>query len=327
MSTRHAALTALALAAVPVAACLSNDDSSPSAPPADAGVVTFEPDASILPDGAPHDATVADGSAEDSSAEDASVDASLPDASVDAPADALSLDVSSFDAPATPCGAYCTAVMTYCTGTNAQYPSFDSCLGACAPLPLGNASDTSGDTLGCRGHYAVLAQSSPATACANAGATGGGDVSGDGGTGGACGDACEAFCTITQAVCTGTNKQFADIPTCLSNCAAFTPTQSPPFSTGDTTTNDFGCHMNQVLFASAGGATLSTDCGHILGNSRVCGFSMTAKIDGAATVFDVNLSLTAKSGVLTVQGDDDAAATHWTLQLVLTATPAEAKST
>jgi hypothetical protein len=48
---------------------------------------------------------------------------------------------------------------------------------------------------------------------------------------------------------------------------------------------------------------------------------MTAKIDGAATVFDVNLSLTVKSGVLTVQGDDDAAATHWTLQLVLTATP------
>jgi hypothetical protein len=319
MSTRHALLTAVALAATPLAACLSNDEAPPNAPPADGGAISLDQDGSLLPDGAPRDATTPDASAEDSS-----VDASTPDTSVDAPTDGSSFDVASFDAPATPCGAYCTAMMTYCTGANAQYPSFDSCLGACAPLPPGNVGDTSGDTLGCRSHYAVLAQSSPATACANAGATGGGDVGGagsDGGTGGACGDACEAFCTITQTVCDGTNKQFADVPTCMADCATFTPTQSPPFSTGDTKTNDFGCHMNQLLFASAGGATLSTDCGHILGNSRLCAFSMTAKVDGVATIFDVNLSTTITTGVLTVQGDDNPTTTHWTLQLVLTATP------
>jgi hypothetical protein len=327
MSTRHAILAALALGAMPVVACLQSDDSANSLP-ADAGPILVGHDGSFPSDAAYVDATRPDGTTDEASVdasptEDASVEAASQDASVDAPAD-VPFDVSSFDAPATPCGAYCATIMTYCTGTNAQYPSFDSCLGACAPLPPGNVSDTSGDTLGCRGHFAALAQSSPATACANAGPTGGGDVSGDGGdsgTVGACGDACEAFCTITQAVCNGTNKQFADIPTCMSYCATFTPTQLPPFSTGDTTLSDFGCHVNQLLFASAGGATLSTDCARILGNSRLCAFALSAKIDGASVIFDANMSIASKTGVLTVQGDDNPTSTHWTLQVVLTATP------
>jgi hypothetical protein len=244
---------------------------------------------------------------------DASADAALPN--VDASADAAS-DVS-IDAPATPCGAYCTAIMTSCTGANAQYSSFESCLGACAPIPPGTVNDTSGDTLGCRAHYAALAQSSPATACASAGPTGGGDIVGGGGVVGACGDACEAFCTIAQSVCDNTNKQFADMPTCLGACPSYTPTQSPPFNTADTTTNDYGCRMNHLTMAAANATNAVTYCPHIVPGSSTCSIGLMATIDGVAAAFDANLSVTNGGGIVTIQGDDNATTTHWTMQLVM----------
>jgi hypothetical protein len=296
MSARPFALLALALPAVPLA-CFHTDDNTPLV---DGGPLTFDSggfDSPIAPDSGANDAHPTDASLSDAVSSDAAIDVS-------------------FDAPNTPCGAYCAAIMTYCTGANAQYPSFESCLGACAPLPLGTASDTSGDTLGCRAHYAAQAQSSPATACANAGPTGGGDIKG-GSTAGACGDACEAFCTIAQTVCDGTNKQFADVPTCMGACRSFTPTQNPPFSTADMTTNDYGCRMNQLTTASANATSVQTYCPHIVPNSSTCLLGINVTIDGTDTAFDANLSVTNSGGVVTVKGDDNTTTTHWTMQLVM----------
>src|SRR5882672_11235806 len=65
------------------------------------------------------------------------------------------------DAAATPdaaalltldCATYCTHLAADCTGTNAQI-SMANCMGTCATIPPGAATDTSGNTLGCRNYH------------------------------------------------------------------------------------------------------------------------------------------------------------------------------
>jgi hypothetical protein len=162
--------------------------------------------------------------------------------------------------------------MANCTGANAQYSSMAGCLGACATYPVGSPSDTSGNTLGCRVHYAgSLAQATPATYCTVAGPTGGGEP-GDAGSGTTCGTGCDSFCAMADAVCNGTNKQFANVSVCMSTlgCASYSPIVTPPYSTADTATNDFGCRMYWLTQAAESSANMIKDCPYIVPNSSVC---------------------------------------------------------
>ena len=70
------------------------------------------------------------------------------------------------------CRDFCRLVMVACEGEDAAYASREQCLSVCASLEKGVASDTSGDTLGCRRHHAYAAFSDP-SACTAASPSGG----------------------------------------------------------------------------------------------------------------------------------------------------------
>ena len=125
------------------------------------------------------------------------------------------------------CQAYCTSIMASCTGgdgsvdggamdptrTHQQYTGMDQCVATCSTFPVGAASDTSGDTLGCRTYHAGAAATDPATHCPHAGP--GGD--------GVCGDLCTSYCRITAKYCTAANMAgplYTSDADCMSWCKA-----------------------------------------------------------------------------------------------------------
>jgi hypothetical protein len=187
----------------------------------------------------------------------------LPDGSQPTGNDGSTPADGGVDAPVTTaCDDYCRAVMAACTGGKAQYADIASCTKVCAELPSGAAGDTKGDTIGCREH--ALAQND----CFGAGPTGG-DMNIHDAGGGVCGSGCEAFCAVAQTVCDGINKQFADTEVCLSNCLKANAL-SAPYSTADTTKDDYGCRFYHLTLATAGGTTLQKECQYIVPSSVPC---------------------------------------------------------
>jgi hypothetical protein len=90
------------------------------------------------------------------------------------------------------CTDYCGLVMSTCTGMYAQYQTAQECMNACALLPLGMATDTSGDSIGCRIYHVGLAMDAGLNPhCWHAGPYGFGG----------CGTNCEAFCTLALGWC------------------------------------------------------------------------------------------------------------------------------
>ncbi len=74
------------------------------------------------------------------------------------------------------CAGYCTFITTTCTAANAQYTDMADCMTRCtaAGWTAGVATDTSGNTLGCRIYHATAAQADAAMHCPHAGYIGGG---------------------------------------------------------------------------------------------------------------------------------------------------------
>ena len=118
--------------------------------------------------------------------------------------------------PVPTCEEYCAAVMDACTGANAQYGSQIECMTYCedwAQLPGGSYDDVAGNTVGCRLYHAGVA-GMPNMAdlhCDHAGPSGG-DV---------CGSWCENYCWLETTNCTGDASLYADMDSCLGECAAF----------------------------------------------------------------------------------------------------------
>jgi hypothetical protein len=126
--------------------------------------------------------------------------------------------------PNDPCVAYCARIIgprdggpVLCPGT---YPDVTTCERYCtlAALPAGATSD-SGDTLGCRAHYLMMAEMSTGTAhttaCTSAGPTGIGPSPGQ--TGGCGSGPCATFCDAWAAICSNGNP--AD---CMTACTSAT---------------------------------------------------------------------------------------------------------
>lgn len=184
----------------------------------------------------------------------ANIDAAPP---VDAAVDAV---------PATlDCTSYCGAIQANCTGANAQYKDTAHCLAACTSFATetSTVNDTSGNTLGCRIHYAFDA-SNPAVAeadCAHAGPAGdlltaavpafcsGGNV-------------CASFCALEVQACGSVQAplpgnpidalqnplfQYQTVTGCISACAAFDKTHAyGPLAIGDS----LACRLAQTIDAA-----------------------------------------------------------------------------
>jgi hypothetical protein len=115
--------------------------------------------------------------------------------------------------PSPSCASYCDAVMGNCTGSLAQYASYDECTAFCAALPPGSPGDDEAPTVACRQYYAGSpAKIDPMTYCPSAGPWGGG----------VCGDRCTAFCRGLLTFCSpdAGPAPYASYPDCATACAA-----------------------------------------------------------------------------------------------------------
>ena len=115
------------------------------------------------------------------------------------------------------CPLYCATVEAECAGDNRQYTDELPCLEWCqevAVLPVGALDDDSGNTVGCRLHYAALAAQSVAAATAICDAAGpfGDDT---------CGGWCDNYCHLAPLVCDFPEPLFEDTEACLTACKEF----------------------------------------------------------------------------------------------------------
>lgn len=146
------------------------------------------------------------------------------------------------------CETYCAVALANCTNERALYASESACLGTCEELELGDASDTSGDTVGCRLANAKLAASTGEVDeyCPNAG-PGGNDV---------CGSNCDGYCEIMLSVCP---EVFADEDDCATTCAGLTDMHD--YSINEQFGDTLDCRLYHVT-----AATLDTlHCDHASG--------------------------------------------------------------
>ena len=72
------------------------------------------------------------------------------------------------------CSPFCDGAQMFCTGANEQWTDAAACAVDCATWPLGDITDTTGNTLGCRGYHLQVAMTDPATHCPHVGPSGGG---------------------------------------------------------------------------------------------------------------------------------------------------------
>lgn len=168
----------------------------------------------------------------------------------------------------TSCTDYCSKVMTNCTGANEQYAGIGAmgaagvCAAMCPKMAAGTGSDTTGDTLGCRMHFATLAGSAmPAKNCRSGGAYGGGT----------CGDRCADFCKLAAARCTGImGTPFTSEADCNTKCAEQVKTFVPGKSEVDTTAKTFNCMQYHLQAAYSAPGADGMHCPHLTLASGPC---------------------------------------------------------
>lgn len=150
------------------------------------------------------------------------------------------------------CDAYCASIATNCTGTNTQYGMLDFCMASCESFPVGAATDTSGNTLGCRTYHAGAAAGDPAVHCVHAGPGGAG----------ACGANCDGFCTVAMGACP---DAWPGLPECMTACAGFMDTE--PYDAGDVGGNTLACRL---YHATAAAFQPDPHCLHVKADSPPC---------------------------------------------------------
>jgi hypothetical protein len=137
------------------------------------------------------------------------------------------------------CPTYCTAVQLSCsTESVKQYKSDQSCTASCAAFLLGSEQDTTGNTLGCRAHYATLATTDAAANCAAAGPSGGGK----------CGTNCDAYCALMARVCP---TVFDDDALCRTACQAMAGVDEVAYRYGLSGDN-LQCRIYHATFGAEG---------------------------------------------------------------------------
>ncbi|HTA19075.1 MAG TPA: hypothetical protein VK989_07265 [Polyangia bacterium] len=158
------------------------------------------------------------------------------------------------------CASYCATIQAACTADIQQYSDMADCMNSCAAFPVGAASDTSGDTLGCRTTFAKKAATSAAMAkaeCTHAGP--GGD--------GVCGDNCSGYCDIAMMYCTDANmaKLYDTRAQCMSDCARRATDMKLDTGTGPRT--DMGNEVACLLYHAQMGSVVPGS--HCLGDLAI----------------------------------------------------------
>jgi hypothetical protein len=160
------------------------------------------------------------------------------------------------------CDSYCNLVLTGCTGPLAQFSDLSSCLAWCTTYPDAAAAQSAwamplvqaGNLLACRTYHASVAASSAANGLVHCAHTG--PVSATG----VCGQPCEGFCTAAQAICTGSNSQYASYAACVTSCNAY---GLGVVSFNTTTGNTLGCRVYHLSVAALSSGSANTHCPHI----------------------------------------------------------------
>jgi hypothetical protein len=172
------------------------------------------------------------------------------------------------------CTTYCDTITAACTGANGQYTDAAHCTGTCNQFtPGAAATETSGDTLGCRIYHAqnAMLTGDTATHCPHAGPVGAKVDA----TAGVCGaDPCTDFCALDTKVCgtdaapvTGVTNRYTTLAACMTACAGFDKTT--PYSATAPNGNTLACRINHLTNAAANAAPATvaawnTHCGHTL---------------------------------------------------------------
>lgn len=158
------------------------------------------------------------------------------------------------------CASYCDRIEVACAGAQAQFSDTDSCLGACAAMPLGTVRDTAGNTLGCRIYHVAEVEELGDEHCHHAGPSGD-DTEG-------CGTTCESFCTIVQATCTGANEQYADVGACMTACEGIT--DDVEYTSNVTSGDSLACRLYHATVAASSAALAEEHCPHTAVASVPC---------------------------------------------------------
>lgn len=157
------------------------------------------------------------------------------------------------------CETYCTAILENCLPSQVlQYTSKKQCLAMCKQFPVGTLDDTTGNTLGCRLHYANLAAAD--SNCYAAGPLGVGK----------CGTNCDGYCSQMTGLCP---TEFTTPAACQASCknlsgASSTSFSAPTYSadcwkSGDT----LPARMYEVGLRSTGsGGAANTEACQLAGN-------------------------------------------------------------
>jgi hypothetical protein len=157
------------------------------------------------------------------------------------------------------CESYCSAIMTNCTGANAQYGSMDECVELCGASGWseGVAGADDENSLNCRfTHAGELAASDPDQHCASAGPTGGG----------VCGSLCESYCAYSAKYC-GEVHSYADTRECMLACGKLIPQDGDATADG----NSVQCRLGNVLEAARGGDVETACAASDLHGNDTCG--------------------------------------------------------
>jgi len=189
----------------------------------------------------------------------------ISDAGVEAGA-GYSLDLIFVPFPMPTCDNYCQVVTDNCDGADAQYADVDACLAYCADyvIPVGDASDTAGNTIGCRTYHAGVAAQDPAVHCSHAGPSGG-DT---------CGSWCDVYCDMSANNCPG---DYDDRDACQAYCSTFDDSGS----VGDASGNTVQCRMYHAVVAEQDGPLHCPHAGPSGGD--VCGTWCDVYCDASAS--------------------------------------------
>jgi hypothetical protein len=155
------------------------------------------------------------------------------------------------------CSTYCTAIMSACTSSSAQYTNLAECNAACAAFPVGTSADVSGNTLGCRQHLVPTTAGATAASCAAAGPSGG-NVCGT--------DPCVPYCALMASDCP---TAFSTASGCMQACANYAAASGNYSSDASGLTNhSVYCYL---AFASLAAVQPTVHCAHAVVNQTTCG--------------------------------------------------------
>ncbi|MDP9151150.1 MAG: hypothetical protein M3O36_14570 [Myxococcota bacterium] len=189
--------------------------------------------------------------------------------------DAGAADAGAADATSEMCSTYCSAMMTACSGTNAQFLDMVSCQNACAIM-----QSSFNTHFACRAMHATYAMTTPNPECWNAGPFGYGP----------CGAAYEDFCDLAVAFCSPAGGFDAGTPPynsvgdCWLRAAGYTvvtrtPNNGPPAqygldggfnATGPAAGNTLDCREYHLMNALRGGAAQQSECNNVGPASPAC---------------------------------------------------------